>query len=571
MKQQTITKMYQTNLSRYGSTCPLKAPEVDAKRKETFKQNTKYCKFCGKPTNHPQKTVCEDCKWSTCPICGKRFYDSNKSWRPRQFCSEECKLKGRPLRIQRGLINKYGVNTPLKSKAIRAKMIVNCVCEKCGKTFKAPKGVSKFCDECKTIHCPICGKQFINEDIGWRPIKACNNKECQRKYQRLTTQSSLQKLYGVDSPVKIDGVKEKIQQTCLERYGTQSAIGSESVQAKIRQTNKERYGVDYPLQSKEKQKQASKTMLARYGVPNGFMTVANHEANGHVISHLNRDWQHKLKESLGIEFELEKIVGDYSYDLAYKNILIDINPWITHNSTMSYAFYTGRSAINVPIPEDYHLKRWLNAKQHGYLLLSYFDWYDESKFLDIVRAKLNLCRHRIFARKTTLHSITQKEANALLEENHLQGKTNNQTVCLGLFYNNELLQVMTFGKPRMSRKYTWELIRLCTKKDWIVVGGKSKLLKHFLNSYTGSVFSYDNNDISCEEGKLVKPMGIWRNIDTGRIINNNSVLRRGASRFIGDEDFIKYPKGMSNDKIMEAEGYVKIYNCGSTKQIIRNE
>lgn len=439
MKQEIVNKIHQTNFKRYGSVCPLKDPEVQKKRQATFIKNSKMCKICGNPTNHPQKTICDECKWSVCPICNKKFFDKDKSWRPRQFCSKKCELIGRPERIQSSFIEKYGVASPLSVPEIKAKAI-------------------------------------------------------KRTKDR----------YGVEHGFDIPGVRKRA-----------------------------------------------------------------FENSGHTVSKINKHWQEKIKTTLGIDFELEKEVGKFSYDLVYKDILIDINPWISHNSTHGYAFLTGRSNDDTPIPADYHLKRWLNAKRCGYRLLSYFDWYDEDGFIDIIRSKLNLCHNRVYARKTILQQIEQREANEFLEANHLQGKATGQSVCLGLFYNGDLVEVMTFGKPRMAKKWDWELIRLCTKKDWVVVGGKSKLLKHFLQAHEGSVFSYDNNDISCEDGEILKPMGIWLHTETGKTVNNNSVLRRGASRFVGDKDFSRYPKETPNDVIMETEGYVKIYNCGSTRQTIR--
>lgn len=483
MKKETVNKIHQTNLKRYGSLCPIKDPKVAAKRDATFKKNTKYCKLCGKPTNHPQKTVCEECKWSTCPVCNKRYYDANKAWRPKQFCSKECELQGKPARIQAALMSKYGVNTPLKFKDFKVK--VQRTCQQCGQEFLGG-GTQKFCKRCRTKTYVICGKQFVDSNYGWRPTQSCSSKYCQEEYRRLQVLKSL---------------------------------------------------------------------------PQNFNTV----------SKLNRQWQQLLKEKFGVKFELEQVIGRYSYDLRYGNLLIDINPWISHNSTHSFAYMVKKSQKDHPVSSNYHVGRWKNAQEHGYTLLSYFDWYDEEKFLDIVRAKLNKCSNRVFARKTNLKLIEQKQANEFLETHHLQGKTTGQSVCLGLFYKDELVEIMTFGKPRMTKKWDWELIRLCTKCDWTIVGGKSKLLKYFLDNYEGTVFSYDNNDISCEPGELVKPMGIWFNPKTGRTINNNTVLRRGASRVVGDKDFTKYNKGEDNDTIMSKEGYYKIYNCGSTRQVIRDK
>jgi hypothetical protein len=49
---------------------------------------------------------------------------------------------------------------------------------------------------------------------------------------------------------------------------------------------------------------------------------------------------------------------------------------------------------------------------------------------------------------------------------------------------------MSFSKPRFNKKYDWENIRTCTKINYCVVGGFSKLLKFFKTNYDGSIVSY---------------------------------------------------------------------------------
>lgn len=82
-----------------------------------------------------------------------------------------------------------------------------------------------------------------------------------------------------------------------------------------------------------------------------------------------------------------------------------------------------------------------------------------------------------------------------LDVNHLQGYVKSNFKC-GLFYKNELVMLMTFGKPRYDKNYQWEIIRECTKKGIIVYEGCSTLWKFFLrNRQVRScvVYSYPHN------------------------------------------------------------------------------
>ena len=102
--------------------------------------------------------------------------------------------------------------------------------------------------------------------------------------------------------------------------------------------------------------------------------------------------------------------------------------------------------------------------------------------------------NKIRASKLNLKNVDVKTEKAFLSENHYQGYVPS-SICYGLFNNDEqLLVLMSFGKPRYTKKYDWELLRLCTKKGYIVYGGASRLLKHFTQENVGSIISYCNRD-----------------------------------------------------------------------------
>lgn len=112
---------------------------------------------------------------------------------------------------------------------------------------------------------------------------------------------------------------------------------------------------------------------------------------------------------------------------------------------------------------------------------------------------------KIRASKCELKQITNLDTIDFLNENHYQGFIN-ANVCLGLYYDNDLIEVMTFGKPRFSKKHhQWELLRLCTKKDYVVYGGASRLFKYFVNNFGGSIVSYCN--ASLFSGEVYKILG----------------------------------------------------------------
>ncbi|MBR4316253.1 MAG: hypothetical protein IKP65_04695 [Alphaproteobacteria bacterium] len=87
----------------------------------------------------------------------------------------------------------------------------------------------------------------------------------------------------------------------------------------------------------------------------------------------------------------------------------------------------------------------------------------------------------------------------------MQGK-DNSSIKLGLFHENELVSVMTFGKPRFNKNYQYELIRFASKLGYQIIGGASKLLTCFINQYhPESIISYADRRYS--NGELYEAIG----------------------------------------------------------------
>lgn len=111
--------------------------------------------------------------------------------------------------------------------------------------------------------------------------------------------------------------------------------------------------------------------------------------------------------------------------------------------------------------------------------------------------------NRIFARQTVASRLDKKIANAFLLEHHLQiplpGKYR-----YGLYSDGELVSIATFsGARRMRQKHSdyrsFELLRFCHKKDVLVVGGLSKLIKRFtLDFQPDDIMTYVDLDWSQE-------------------------------------------------------------------------
>ena len=125
---------------------------------------------------------------------------------------------------------------------------------------------------------------------------------------------------------------------------------------------------------------------------------------------------------------------------------------------------------------------------------------------------------------------------------------------------------MTFGKPRYNKKYEWELLRLCSHPDYIVVGGAERLFKHFIKNYDPqSIISYCDtskftgnvyNRLGFVLSTINKPSKIWSKGKT--YVTDNLLRQHGYDRLFKTN----YGKGTSNEQLMIDNGWLSIYDCG---------
>ena len=156
---------------------------------------------------------------------------------------------------------------------------------------------------------------------------------------------------------------------------------------------------------------------------------------------------------------------------------------------------------------NYHLNKTLAAEKLGIRLVHIFEheWVNQRELV-LSRIKNMLGKsYRIYARKCTVSELGVPESKEFLNTNHIQ-KYVGASVKLGLYYEEDLVAVMTFGKSRYSGAADWELIRYANRMGSSVVGGASKLFKYFLRNYKPKgILSY--SDRRWNTGNLYSMLG----------------------------------------------------------------
>ena len=414
-------------------------------------------------------------------------------------------------------------------------------CEFCGLPFTPASNRQRYCNREHKRVCPICGEEYIEDNVEnlKRPPVACSY-DCRAKKTR---QTSLDK-YGCPAPGNAAFARNKSKNTMQSKFGVDYTLQSPELKAQMYDTMIKKYGHTNPAQIPEFLAARLETNMEKYGTYFGPMLSRT--------SKINEQFSELLTAN-SIDHECEFRVEAKIFDFKAGNTLIEIDPTFTHTCV--------QPAHYAPTPKMYHKDKSELATTHGYRCIHIFDWDDKSKIVDML-----LPKQRIYARNCTVFKLKVDVANDFLQKYHLQGTCRGQLLCLGLVYQGELYQVMTFGKSRYDKTHAVELLRLCTKPRYTVVGGASKLFKFATQDYElHDIISYC--DLSKFSGEVYEKLGmklirvtppqeVWsRGTDK---VTANLLRARGYDQLFNTQ----YGKGTSNEELMLRNGWLPVYDCG---------
>ena len=220
----------------------------------------------------------------------------------------------------------------------------------------------------------------------------------------------------------------------------------------------------------------------------------------------------------------------------------------------------------------YHLWKTKACMEKGVRLIHIYEdeWVDKEPIVkSMISNILGKTERRIFARNCEVKKVSDMVKKSFLDENHIQGNVVSR-INYGLFHNDELVALMCFGKQRVNlgKKHIddgeYELLRFCNKKNTNVVGGASRLFKHFVVDYNPKVIlSYCDRRWSV--GGMYEKLGFT--FSHASQPNYYYVIgKKRYNRFkFRKSELIKegYDEKLSEKDIMENRGINRIYDCGS--------
>ena len=560
--------------SSVSNTCSFACSQkfVAIQRRNNAKKTTKICKFCGKPfhPNSVRDVYCYDKHYKTCAVCGKQFEIDPRKDTSVQTCSKECRyilaqrntdIEERQRRQQEAFIEKYGVDNPMK---------IPTTVEKIKATNRQKYGTDWYMQT--------------------------------QEYKDRVKKTSQEK-YGVDHFLSSKDVIDKRKQTCIDVYGVDNVFKSPEIKQHIKDTMSEKYGVEnygqthveHPdrwnefkldpvtyVQAHFKDK-ISVPELCKYlgvsvcsiynyiNVPNypNLFKLHNSNMESEVLEILN-----SIKPGIEIYKNNRTIIHPYEIDiyLPEYSIGIECDPTYTHNSTAGII-------DEIPKSPSYHKMKSDMCKDKGVFLFHIFgyEWtHKRDIIVSILRNLLGICDNSIYARKCKVKEVDAMTAKMFLNSNHRQGSATS-SIRLGLYYNGELVSLMTFGKMRNTIGTSknedlsdcWELIRFCSKLNTRVVGGASKLLTHFIKMYDPTrIRSFSDNahtkgtlysNLRFIKIRTSEPGYMWVDPNTDKAYTRYNAQKQNIKKFLHD-DSIDLSK--SEREIMESHGFVRVFDSG---------
>lgn len=558
-----------------------------------------YAQYCGKKCantasssvraeimiENNKKTRHEYYEKINCIVCNVEF--EALKYRNQKCCSNACSAKNtatdpnRLRKIKKAKLERYGSENYVNTDKYKA----TCL-EKYGvdNVFKA-----------ETIKSDIKGNNLEKYGV---------EHNAQRDDVKIKIKTTILQRYGVDNIAKSDAIKKRVRDAFNRKYGVNNVFQHVGIRNKIYEGNIKKYGTkftrNFPHIRLILYKSVISTILRKNDITalftfDEYTTTKNsreykfkcNKCNIEFFDHIDRNHPRCMTCNPYIKgFSLdEKEILEYIKSIYTGSIIendrkildgleLDIyipdkKVAIEFNGLYWHSEFTGRK------DKSYHLHKTESCLSKNIQLIQIFEdeWRNKR---DVLKRKIKHILNQdydniIYAKKCNVTAIDN--CSTFLDNTHIQGACASQ-IKLGAYHNNELVAVMTFGKPRValgtktSVDGEYELLRFSTNSHVVGIGGK--LLSFFIKTYSPSkIITFADRRYSI--GNLYDKLGFKK---IGETPPNYWYFKQGHierhHRFAFRKDQLSkklktFDVNLSEWQNMKNNGYDRIWDCGSIK------
>ena len=485
---------------------------------------------------------------------------------------------------------------------------VDNTCKMCNINFQTtPSTAREFCSG-------PCAQKYKGVDRSWMDKR---KQTCLEKYGdeiafrspqvQETYKKNLMDKYGVDNPFLVPEFKQKAIDTIVERYGSEIANQNPEISSKISKALKGRqldrtnfvdvkydkilayckatlmeplFDAEYLVDNKLnnmfqntfgfKCLKCEKTSYVQ--LCNGYLPTCKCSSySGYSL--IEDELMHYIAEFIGIDYihgnrrDILPNKNEIDIYIPSMNLAVEVNGAYWHSDSMGKY-------------RDYHLYKTEKCIEAGIDLIHVMDYewlYKKPIVKSILQNRMGMNIDRVYARKCKIKEITNtKEIKQFLNDNHIQGYTHAST-SLGLYHDDELISVMTFGQNRFKKDSgELEMVRFCNKLYTNVIGGASKLFTYFIKHHNP-----DNKDIISFAdrrfftGKLYEGLGFDFVANTSpsyvywkqhKILSRMVCQKHKLSKLLDVFD-----ANQTEYENMLANGYKRIWDCGNIKYVWKHK
>ncbi len=215
----------------------------------------------------------------------------------------------------------------------------------------------------------------------------------------------------------------------------------------------------------------------------------------------------------------------------------------------------------------YHQQKSRDAAAAGIALFHVWEhqWRTQQAIVkSMLLVRLGLA-NRIAARATEVRRLENSDTAEFLRASHLQGFVS-ASISYGLFHDGALVEVMSFGRSRFADGFDFELLRLGSALNTVVVGGASRLFNAFKRDHPkSSVVSYADLDhgtghvytqLGFKWVGVTDPAYFW--VKGTEVISRYKAQKRRLSRWLPTWDPNKTERAN-----LESAGYRRVFTSGN--------